>query len=92
MVEVFSKFSYRKNEVFSHINHTDSDKSHQIYKSLSNAQACGYLMTCARLNPEVFYGVAGGHAYGILGVFDEIDRHGKNVRLIKVRNPWGKAI
>lgn len=36
-------------------------------------------------------GLISGHAYSIQNTFEITDRKGKNVRLLRIRNPWGKA-
>ena len=46
-------------------------------------------MVCAGVSGPDTEGVVGGHAYSIFGIFE--DRNLNIPRLVKVRNPWGRA-
>jgi Calpain family cysteine protease len=41
------------------------------------------------LNKDI--GLVGGHSYGLIGVTEVTDVFGDNVKLVKLRNPWGSG-
>jgi len=64
-----------------------------IWKRLVNAEKNNFVMTCGTegfgqesVNAQ---GIVASHAYSLISAFEEFDRNGKKVRLLKIRNPWG---
>jgi len=69
----------------------------EIWKELLNGEKSHYIMTAgagdffegADLLSSI--GLVGSHAYSLLSVAEVKDKYGKNVRLVRLRNPWGQS-
>lgn len=64
----------------------------RTWKLISNFHAKKDLMGCANNGKASSAGgIQKDHAYGILGVFDVTNLQSANVKLVKLRNPWGSG-
>jgi hypothetical protein len=75
----------------------DSKKNEEIWTEISNGEKKDFVMTCgsgdffegADLMSSV--GLVGSHAYSLLAAMTIRDKYGRDVRLVKLRNPWGQG-
>ncbi|XP_061482366.1 calpain-9 isoform X2 [Rhineura floridana] len=68
-----------------------------FYEILKKALKRGSMVGCsidissaAESEARTPYGLIKGHAYSVTGI-DEVNYQGRNVKLIRVRNPWGQV-
>ena len=69
-----------------------------IWRKLLKGEAKQYAMTCgagdfftqSNVNMINSKGIVSSHAYSLLAAY-ELDHQGQKVRLVKLRNPWGKT-
>ncbi|KAH0622477.1 hypothetical protein JD844_024822 [Phrynosoma platyrhinos] len=68
-----------------------------FYEILGKALKRGSMVSCsidtrsaAETEARTPYGLIKGHAYSVTGI-DEVNYQGKNVKLIRIRNPWGQV-
>lgn len=75
-----------------------AENEEECWKQLVESKHKNYI-TCASTSdifknvsetPNEKTGLVGGHAYSLLGAY-EVDYRGQKVRLVKMRNPWGKG-
>jgi hypothetical protein len=75
----------------------NTKKNEEIWTEISNGEKKDFVMTCgsgdffsgADLMTSV--GLVGSHAYSLLAALTVKDRYGRDVRLVKLRNPWGQG-
>jgi len=75
----------------------DSKKNEEIWKEISAGEQKDYVMTCG--SGDFFEGadlmgsagLVGSHAYALLAATTIRDKYGRDVRLVKLRNPWGQG-
>jgi calpain-15 len=75
----------------------DSRRNEEIWKDISFGEQNNFVMTCgsgdlmdgADLMSSV--GLVGSHAYSLLAALTVKDKYGKDVRLVRIRNPWGQG-
>ena len=79
-------------EAFSEIQIITKFNKDLIWDKMKKYQSLNFCMTAGTsgdsMNEEV--GLSPGHAYTIYGI-EEFNHNGENVRLIKLRNPWGSG-
>ncbi|KAL5010590.1 hypothetical protein ScPMuIL_012895 [Solemya velum] len=63
-----------------------------MFSRLRNALKCGSLVACCVPGENTNkFGLIGNHVYSVTGFADALDKGGKSVDLLRVRNPWGKT-
>ena len=75
-------------EIYSISQSTDND---QMWKTLKNYLARNFIIVGSTSEDKTMgsTGLAPWHAYSVLGVYEDIET---KMRLIKMRNPWGKGV
>jgi len=72
-------------------------KNEEIWQELVKGEQKDFVMTCGSGD---YYqgadlmgsaGLVGSHAYSLLSAVTVKDRYGRDVRLVKLRNPWGQG-
>ena len=82
--------SYNLNHAFTSESATDEERE-ETYRVLKDADRRGYTMmsSSAGLGEEQSeMGVVSGHAYSLISIH-EFEHEGEEVKLMKLRNPWG---
>jgi len=68
--------------------HYELSNDNEIWAILSTHDQDKDIMTAGTTNDNKETNLPGGHAYTIIGI-TTVQKNGEEVRLIKVRNPWG---
>jgi calpain-15 len=72
----------------------DSTTKVDFWKQVVDGTHRSYLMSCSvnnSLSKEEKQGLSYHHAYALLSVHNEKDKDGNHLKLLQIRNPWGRG-